>query len=137
MPWKETEAMEERTRFAVALESELYTMTELCERFGVSRTTGYKWRKRFFSNGFEGLREQSRVPHTSPLKTPREMEDALVELRQKRPTWGAKKLLQRLRNLNPEWDLPSRSAIRPHHSETPSVSVSPSWKALRRHDLSQ
>ena len=42
MPWKETCAMEEREAFVQAWLSREFTMSELCERFGVSRPTGYK-----------------------------------------------------------------------------------------------
>ncbi len=39
MPWAETSAVKERLRFIADYDSGLYTMTELCERFGVSRET--------------------------------------------------------------------------------------------------
>ena len=43
MPWKETCIMDERVMFiAECLGGEL-PMTALCERYGISRKTGYKW----------------------------------------------------------------------------------------------
>ncbi len=43
MPWTETAPMKERMRFVTDWERGLYSMVELCARYGVSRKTGYKW----------------------------------------------------------------------------------------------
>ena len=43
MPWQETDPVRERRHFAQDLESGLWSMTELCRRYGISRNTGYKW----------------------------------------------------------------------------------------------
>ena len=37
MPWLETNPMDERVRFIVALDEGMYSVAELSERFGVSR----------------------------------------------------------------------------------------------------
>ncbi len=47
MPWAETSAVQERIRSIADYKSGLYTMTELRERFGVSRQTAYKWIQRY------------------------------------------------------------------------------------------
>lgn len=49
MPWDEATRMEQRERFIGDLDSCLYTMTELSERYEVSRKTGYKWAQRYAS----------------------------------------------------------------------------------------
>jgi hypothetical protein len=38
MPWSETTKMRERMRLVLDAEGDLFTMTELCERYGISRT---------------------------------------------------------------------------------------------------
>ena len=43
MPWHETEPMRERHQFIAEYLSGLYTVSELCARFGISRKTAYKW----------------------------------------------------------------------------------------------
>jgi hypothetical protein len=43
MPWLETAPMEQRERFIRDHRLDLYTMTELSARYGISRKTGYKW----------------------------------------------------------------------------------------------
>lgn len=46
MPWTETDPMTERHKFIRVQEEGLFSMTELCERFGINRETGYKWLNR-------------------------------------------------------------------------------------------
>jgi len=47
MPWQESCAMDERVSFIADHVSGLWTMTELCERYEISRKTGYKWLDRY------------------------------------------------------------------------------------------
>src|SRR5436309_72240 len=61
MPWRETAPMKERMRFVTDWERDLYSMVELCERYGVSRKTGYKWLARYEEDSVDGLRERSRA----------------------------------------------------------------------------
>ena len=42
-------------------------VSELCREYGISRETGYKWLNRFKREGYDGLEERSRAPHSSPL----------------------------------------------------------------------
>ena len=60
MPWTETEPMKERMRFIADAERGLYSMSELYERYGISRRTGYKWLDRYEVLGPTGLVERSR-----------------------------------------------------------------------------
>ncbi len=43
MPWLETAPMDQRDRFITDHQHGLYSMVELCARYGISRKTGYKW----------------------------------------------------------------------------------------------
>ena len=54
MPWLETAPMEQRERFIRDHRVDLYTMTELSARYGISRKTGYKWLDRFDRGGKPG-----------------------------------------------------------------------------------
>ena len=58
--------MKERVRFVTDWERDLYSMVKLCERYGVSRKTGYKWVDRYEQEGPAGLSERSRAPHHCP-----------------------------------------------------------------------
>ena len=51
MPWREAAPMNERMRFVLDRERELYSMVERCGRYGVSRKTGYTWVARYERDG--------------------------------------------------------------------------------------
>jgi len=109
MPWKETTPVDQRLRFIAALSSCRWTMTELCRMYGISRKTGYKWSIRYGEEGLDGLKDRSRRPKSCPHRTAERCERKLVEERTKHPTWGARKLLVRLRRQYPDWRWPAAS----------------------------
>lgn len=76
------------------------SMKELCEEYGISRKTGYKWLKRFQEQGIEGLRDMSRRPRSSPLRASGESVLQVLELRDRHPRWGPKKLRKVLQRRN-------------------------------------
>ena len=92
MPWISTNATEERTKFILAHKENLFSVSELSERFAISRTTAHKWINRYESEGLSGLNEHFRVPHSCPHQTPPAVEKLIVECREKHPYWGPKKL---------------------------------------------
>jgi putative transposase len=110
MPWSENTQMS-RFRFVEDFASCMYTMTELCEKHGISRKTGYKWARRYGLDGVDGLKDRSRAPHCRPAQTPSEVSERLLELRRKHPTWGPKKLSAWLRKHEPEQAWPAASTI--------------------------
>lgn len=83
---------------------------ELCRRYGISPTTGYKWLGRFEDGGAEALKDEPRRPHHSPKQTEQKVEEAVVALRQAHPAWGGRKLRRRLKDLG-HVDLPAPSTI--------------------------
>ena len=109
MPWEELRVMDQRVRFAGALMSCLYTMTELCAAYGISRKTGYKWAERYRRDGVDGLKDRSRAPRSCPHRTAVHCEQALVAARRKHPRWGPRKLLLLLEQRQPEWTWPAAS----------------------------
>jgi len=89
--------MEQRLQFVEERGRGLYTMTELCERFGIRRKTGYKWVDRFKEEGKRGLVDRSRAPRRCRHRMSPEVEELLVVTKKAHPTWGAGKLLDYLR----------------------------------------
>src|SRR5216684_1854196 len=71
MPWKASSGMEERARFIFEYERDERTMSELCERYGVARETGYVWLRRYRERGLAGLVELNRAPQRHPNKKAR------------------------------------------------------------------
>jgi hypothetical protein len=61
--------MEEIIRFVMLARSERFTMTELCEQFGISQKTGYKYLERHAADGLRGLQLRGHRPHLSPQRT--------------------------------------------------------------------
>ena len=111
MPWRETAPMDQRTQFIADHLRETQTITELCDRYGVSRKTGYKWIDRYLRLGPAGLEERSRRPHRAPNQTADEIVAAILEARHRHPAWGGKKLRVLLQRRHPRWTLPGRSTV--------------------------
>jgi len=100
-------------RLVVAHRSGLYSMTELCAAFGVSRRVGYKWLARYEANGPAGLVDRSRAPRQSPQRMDEAMEARLLAAREKHPAWGPRKILPWLARRDPDLAevLPAASTV--------------------------
>jgi putative transposase len=109
MPWRESCAMDERVSFIADHMSGLWTMIELCERYEVSRKTGYKWLDRYRLEGPAGLMERSHAPRVHGRARPQYIVDAIVGLRRERPSWGPRKIIGKLeqRQSDVAWPTPS------------------------------
>ncbi len=103
--------MDERLRFVGACLSGEFTMRDLCQRFGVSRKTGYKWVARYAAEGPPGLSERSRAPHRQPNRADPGVLDLVTELRRCHPHWGPRKLLAYLAPRWPALDFPAASTV--------------------------
>jgi len=103
--------MEQKILFIKMWQSGNYTMTSLCRRFNISRTTGHKFVNKFEEQGERCLKIKSKVPHSSPLRTPNKIEIAIVKIRKKYPNWGARKLKVLLQNKYPDKKIPSETTI--------------------------
>jgi transposase InsO family protein len=101
--------MDERVQFISDHQRQLWTMTELCERYNISRKTGYKWLGRYDAEGPPGLTNRSSRPHHSPQATDEDIAAAIQALRKRHPRWGAKKILPVLAEREPAWTLPAIS----------------------------
>jgi transposase InsO family protein len=120
MPWSETNRMEQRARFVLEALQGHFTMSELCERYGVSRKTGYKWIDRYHGQGAPGCEDRCRAPATHPNATDPKLVTRIVKLREKKPFWGPRTLHARLVETCPHAGWPSPSTI---------------GEILKRHDL--
>jgi putative transposase len=109
MPWSQTTPMHQKTLFLADHLRGSHTVTELCVLYGISRKTGYKWIDRFLRRGAAGLEDRPRLPRSRPNATEPHVRHAILELRRRHPTWGAKKLLAVLARRHPDWKLPGRT----------------------------
>ncbi len=101
--------MDIREQIAVMALSEKYSITEIAERFDVTRPTVYRYRDRFREGGRANLLDRSRAPLT-PRRTAESIEQRVIEER-RRFGFGAKKILQRMFDDDPNGSWPARSTI--------------------------
>lgn len=84
---------------------------ELCRRFGIARSNGYKWLKRYVAEGRAGLAEHSRRPRRSPARSTEATEAAVLAVRENsNNAWGGRKIARVLAR-NDELAVPAASTI--------------------------
>jgi putative transposase len=103
--------MDQRVAFIADWLRDEWTMTELAERYQISRKTGYKWVDRYTADPHHGLAERSRAPHVHGRAIAEATRDAIVALRCKKPRWGPKKLRAVLQEWAPRRHWPAASTI--------------------------
>ena len=98
MPWKEETIMSLKEEFAIQALSKEKPFSKLCQEFNITRKTGYRLLRQYEKEGVAGLAPRSKRPLTSPTKTSDHIEEAVINLRLKQPTWGPRKIVKYLSN---------------------------------------
>lgn len=88
MSWETKTVMEQRKQFVLDATAEDANISELCRQYGISRKTGHKWINRA-ELGLQ-LCDQSRRPNRQPSKTADNIEQEIIQLRLRHPSWGGK-----------------------------------------------
>ncbi len=91
MPWQECSTMSLRQEFLFLASQPESNFSQLCQRFGISRKTGYKWLQRYQESGATGLADRSRRPRHSPGRTDPAVEQKVLGIRDQYG-WGARKI---------------------------------------------
>ena len=92
MPWLETAVRDQRVQFVMTARRPGANVSAVCQAFGISRKTGYKWLSREAAVGSVAiLADQSRRPHRSPTRTADAVTQRVGELRATYG-WGGEKL---------------------------------------------
>ena len=68
-------------------------VTEVAERYRVSRQSVHAWLRRYGDEGPSGLADRSHMVRHHPWQIPAEVESAICELRRTHPKWGPKRLV--------------------------------------------
>lgn len=110
MPLKERTMTDMRMELMMKLR-EGVRVTDLAREYDVSRKTIYKFRERFEKEGVRGLEDKSRRPARLAKALAPAIEQAVLKVKEKHPTWGAKKIHAYLPKSNPGLYLPARSTI--------------------------
>lgn len=100
MAWRDLSIMDQRQEFVTLASLEGANVSALCARFGISRQTGYVWLKR--RRAGEPVADRSRRPHSSPGRTPADLERSVLDMRDEHPAWGARKIARRLQDIGME-----------------------------------
>src|ERR1700733_13847236 len=95
MAWKDRSVMDERMRFVIRLKDG-ESMASLCREYGISRPTGYKIFERYEECGIEGLTDRAKRPYRYANRLPPQIEAAIVNAKNEKPHWGARKIRERL-----------------------------------------
>ena len=111
MPWRNRSVMDEKVRFVADCLAGDVPMSVLCDRYGISRQTGYLWIGRYLAEGSSGLEERSRAPLRHGRAMPEELARRLMAARRRKPYWGPRKLLAILADEDPHCPWPSPSAV--------------------------
>ena len=112
MPWRATRPMDQRAEFVLKAEQEEVPFRELCEEFGVSPKTGYKWVARFRAGGIAALHDMSTKPRSSPAGLPEDVVCRMVELKVAHRSWGPRKIQALYERENRGEDAPSESSFK-------------------------
>jgi putative transposase len=111
MPWKITEPMDQKIQLIAEWQKELYSITDLSKRYGVSRKTVHKWCSRYKRQGIDGLKDLNRAPKRTPNKTAESIVKLLINEKLKNRKRGPKKIYYQLKRQYPRLELPSPSTI--------------------------
>lgn len=68
-------------------------ISEAARRYKTTRPTVRKWVTRYKKEGLKGLVGRKRTPKHIPHKTPKEVEERIIELRKTHPAWGPERLI--------------------------------------------
>ncbi|MBL8437678.1 MAG: IS481 family transposase [Zoogloeaceae bacterium] len=70
----------------------LGNVSEACRRRGMTRTQFYEFKRRFQTQGLEGLKDLPPIPKSHPMATPPELVEQVLALALKHPAYGCNKL---------------------------------------------
>ena len=87
--------MDQKVQFIADYSHCTFEMSELCERYEVSRKISYGWLKRYIEPGAKAREGRSR---TSLNRTPAGIESKIIEVRRQHSTCGRKKILDFLKS---------------------------------------
>lgn len=111
MPWKVINQMELKIQLVTDLSKEQFSITDLSQKYGISRPTVYKWSDRYKKFGIEGLKEQSRAPKNCPHRTSPKILSLVVQEKLKNRKRGPRKVRARLKSQYPEIHFPAVSTV--------------------------
>jgi transposase len=111
MPWKVINQMDLKVQLINGWNDGHSSITDLSQKYGVSRPTIYKWLKRYDRFGIEGLKEKSRAPKNRPHRTSPKILKLVIQEKLKNRKRGPRKVRAQLERKHPELAFPAISTI--------------------------
>lgn len=111
MPWKVINQMDLKYQLVTDHHKEHFSITDLSQKYGISRPTVYKWLTRYDQLGIKGLKEQSRAPQNCPHRTSQKILDIVIQEKLKNRKRGPRKIRGQLKRKHPKLELPAISTI--------------------------
>lgn len=68
------------------------SVSAVCRRYGISRQTYHRYRRRYLTYGIGGLVNRSRAPQRSPGQIEADLEIRICKMRKDHPRWGARRI---------------------------------------------
>jgi putative transposase len=84
--------MDIRVKAVVLYEEKVKTAKEISLLYSISERTLRRWVKAYKENGIEGLKPLPTIPRRISHQTPKRLEARILRLKQKYPTWGARRI---------------------------------------------
>jgi len=94
--------MDIRIRAVILSTEGIKTDKEISLSFGISERTLRRWKKSYKISGISGLNPSSTKPVNSSNQMPKALENKIISLKQKYPSWGARRIKHQF-NLPIHW----------------------------------
>ena len=84
--------MDIRTKAVLLSLENIKSDKEISSIYGISARTLRRWKTAYQRNGIEGLKPKSNAPHKQQKTIEPELEQKILKLKQKHPSWGARRI---------------------------------------------
>jgi putative transposase len=111
MPWKVINKMGLKVELVNSWDRGCFSISDLSQKYAVSRPTVYKWLRRHKHLGVDGLKEQSRAPKNCPHRTSKAILDLVIQEKLKNRKRGPRKVRAQLKRQYPDLKLPAVSTL--------------------------
>jgi transposase InsO family protein len=111
MPFRELGRVEQRVAMLCDYDTGAWSVSELCEAYGVSRETFCVWRERRAAGDPAWFLDRSHATGRCPHRTPPGVAEAVIAAKRRFPRFGPKKVKAWLARTRPEVSWPAASTV--------------------------
>lgn len=111
MPFVESSRLEQRVGLLSDYDTGAFSVTALCARYGIDRSTFYLWLSRRAAGDASWFADRSHAPLSCPHRAGAEVEASVIAIRERFPHFGPKKIRAWLIREAPEASWPAASTM--------------------------